>query len=153
MASNLRAILGAVKTAIQAVNGTGGYVYDLSASGVVQIGQPTLADGPMPPRVWIWVEGVTGEHGPELGAYRRGVNINVAAEVPSTSTTREEHLLAACDLLDDLSVALQADRTLDSTVLDVLVNGAPLSGAELGIPGTASAALAVDVYYFETGGW
>lgn len=153
MASRLRSILGAVKTAISAVNGAGGYVYDLSATGIVQIGEPTMSDGPQPPRVWIWLTDIAGEHGPELGGYRRSASIAVSGVVPSTSTTREEHLLAAADLLDDLSVALQADRTLGGYVLDVLVSGAPLSGAELGIPGAPAAILAVEVYYLEVGGW
>ena len=153
MASNLRSILGAVKSAISAVNGAGGYTYDLSATGVVQIGEPTPADGPQPPRVWIWVDAVIGEHGPELGGYKRSATINVRAEAASTGSSREDHLLAACDLLDDVSVGLQIDRTLVGRVLDVLISGAPLSGAELGIPGAAVAVLALEVYYLEVGGW
>ncbi len=146
MASRLRSILEAVKTAVQAVNGAGSYVHDLSATGVVQLGEPTIADGASGPRVWVWLDSLVGEDGPVLGERKRLAVIGIRADVPATSASHGEQMLIACDVLNDITTALDADRGLSGTVLDLNVAGCPLAGQSLGLTGMATAILSVEAY-------
>lgn len=123
MSSQTRAVMGATKAALQGINGSGNYTYDLSATDRVRIGRPSLAEG-LSPCVWIAVGQLDSEHGPTLGRYRRTLTIDLEGRVPLDSgNTTEERELEAIDLLDDISVALESDRTLGGRVLDLIVQG------------------------------
>jgi len=151
MASNTRAILSAVATRLAAINGTGVYVNDLSASGRVRIGSPGIADGTTPPCAWVGVGTLNSEHGPQLGRYKRVLVLDIEARVGADGTP-DARALAAADLLDDLCATLESDRTLGGTVLDVIVTGASFAGDEYGIPGCAIAMASATVYWHAISG-
>ncbi len=146
MSSQTRGVLGAVKTALQTINGAGSYTYDLSATDKVKLGTPNM-DGSLYPCAWIGAPELRSEHGPQLGRYRRTLTIPIWGMAAATSSSTEERGLVASDLLDDIAVALETDRTLGSRVLDIIVQGATFDGDEVGIPGVGLAVAVVEVYW------
>lgn len=123
MSSHTRAIMGALKSALAGINGSGGYTYDLSATDRVKIGRPSLTEG-LSPCVWIALGQLDSDHGPQLGRYTRTLSIDLEGRVPlDGGNTTEERELEAVDLLDDICAALEADRTLGGRVLDLIVQG------------------------------
>lgn len=130
MASKTRTILGLIKTALAGITG-GSYVHDLSATGQIQIGKPTPADGRMP-CIWISVGKYRSDHGLELGGYRRELTIQFEARAPVTAETLEEHQLIGADLLDDICTAVEGSRTWSSNAFDSIVQGAVVFGDEAG---------------------
>lgn len=146
MASQVRAVVGAVKSALQAMNGTGAYTYDLSGTSRVRIGVPDLTSS-FYPRAYVALDNLVSTHGPQLGRYKRTALINVWAFCASTSSDTEERGLVATDLLDEICTALETDRTLGMRVLDIIIQGATFDGDEEGIPGAAVAVAQVEVYW------
>lgn len=146
----MRQITQAIVTAVGGVNGTGGYVHDLSAAGVVQVGVPTAGDGPVP-AVWILpgeVLSVPEEH----TSYRRTAQWLVEARVPATSSDLDERTYIAYDLVDDICTALEADRTLGGRVLDLTITGVGTSGGESGAPGVPTAGFIIEAYWLAVTG-
>ena len=146
MSSQIRSVVGAVKTALAGINATGAYTYDLSATDRVRIGTPDLT-GSLYPCAWIGAPELRSEHGPQLGRYRRSLTIPIWGMAATTSSSTEERGLVGADLLDDLAVALETDRTLGGRVLDIIVQGATFDGDEVGVPGVALAVVSVEVYW------
>lgn len=134
MASTSKGVLDQVVTQIQAVNGTGGYAFNLSATGTVQrCGD--LRNGP-PLCVCIWAGELRTEVGPQLSRYTNELDIEIMARTPTSegASARED---ASLNLTDEILRALHADRTLGSRVADVRARAIQIDGAELGIPGSA----------------
>lgn len=147
MASNTRAVLSAVKTALAGINGAGVYTFNLSADGKVQIGRPLSGDGPTPPCAWIAVGTLDSDHGPRIGRYTRNLTIDVMAFAPAESDTTEARQFVGADLLDDICAALEASRTLGGLVVDLIVRAGTFNGAEAGMTGCAGVLAHVDVYW------
>lgn len=123
MSSTVRAVMGAVKTALATVNGSGSYTYDLSATDRVKIGRPSLTES-LVPCVWVSIGQLESDHGPQLGRYTRRLAIDLEGRVAlDGGNTAEERELEAMDLLDDVCIALETDRTLGGRVLDLIVEG------------------------------
>lgn len=152
MASDIRGIVGAVKTALAGINATGSYVHNLSATGRVRIGRPTLGDGTAPPSAWVAIGRLDSGQAPQLGRFRRDLVLDIEARAPATTLDTEERELIGSDLLDDICTAIEADRTLGSRVLDVIVTGASFDGDEAGIPGCAVVLAQVSCYYHKNSG-
>lgn len=150
MASNARSILSNIQSALQAINGSGGYHYDLSATGRVVVMRGLLPG--MVPGVMIYPLSFGSEHGPQLGRYRRNLSVMVVGAVAGAADTPSDRAFAAFDLLDDITAALEADRTLGGTVLDVLVSNVVLTGDEADAPGLGGVFATVDVYYHVNSG-
>ncbi len=151
MASDTRAIVGAVVSALQGIDGTGSYVHDLSGTDRVQIGRPTPESQRLP-GCWVAIASLDSEHGPELGGYLRRLVVEVEARAPATADTTSERTLIAADLLDDVAAALEADRSLGGRVNDLLLTGIALAGDEAGIPGVALAMARVEIEWWATSG-
>lgn len=151
MASKARAILGAVRTALAAVNGTGVYVHNLTGSAdCIKGGRPLDTDFHYP-ACWVAAGPLTSTHGPQLGRYRRELVIDLQARAAAPGTPDDRGLIAA-DLLNDITIALEQDRTLGGTVLDIIVEGMSIDGDEAGIPGVAIAMAVVKVYWHANSG-
>lgn len=148
MASDLRAILGALRTTIAGVTLTSGG--SLSATGKVRIGRPTPADGASPPMCWISEPSVKSERSAELGSYLRRATIDIELRVPTATSDTDEHALAACDALDDLTTALQADPSVGGRVLDSGFTGTAFDGAEAGLAGVAVAFIQWEGWWIST---
>lgn len=132
MGSKARTVLGALKAALQAADGTGGYVYDLSGTDAVRM-ERGRAENTRLPVVFMALEGLDGEGAPTLGEYRRTMVVAIEGRVSPESQTPEERALAALDLLDDICTALEADRGLGNRVLDIVISGTTVDGDEVGL--------------------
>lgn len=143
MSSTLRAVQSALVSAFQAIDGTGTFTHNLSATGVVQVGVPTLGDGPVP-GLWVHFQSMDGARDADLGAYRRTVTFLVEGRVAASSGTLQEQSAIAMDLLSDLLQALEADPTLGGLVQDIETSGAAVVGDLAGVPGIAVAGLVIE---------
>jgi len=149
MGARSRDILAAVKTALQTVNGAGSYTYNLSGANAV-----VLFDGPprSPPCVNISApRSITAEHGLSLGDYKRGMVVEVLGLVGGSDTPGERGLLAL-DLADEMTEALEADRSLGGLVTDMIVRLVGVAGGVERAPGLGGCALEVEVYWFAHSG-
>lgn len=149
MAARSRQILEAVQTALGAVDGTGGYTYDLSGSNAV-----VLFDGPprSPPFVNLSAaRGVSAEHGLSLGDYKRTMVVEVFGCV-SGSDTPGDRGLDALDLADDITAALEADRSLGGLAVDLTVRLVGVAGMVERAPGLGACALEVEIYWYAHSG-
>lgn len=138
MASVTRGVIGAMKTALQGINGSGGYTCDLSGSDRVKIGRPLKAEGVAPPCAWLAVGQLVSDHGEQLGRYTRTLTVDLEARCPASDSSPEERELIALDLLDDICTALETDRTLGGRVLDIIIQATTATGAgstgQTGVP-------------------
>lgn len=134
MASNIRSIMGALRTKLQGINGSGGYVNNLSGDDQVLLGE--YGHPPRVPAVAVYPVGQLGTHGLQLGRYTRTMNFQIQGWVAATSDAPSERVMAACDLLDDVMTAIEADRKLSGTVRDLIFDQVTaFNGDEAGIPG------------------
>jgi hypothetical protein len=124
MANVATNILNQVVTQLQAVTGTGQYTFDLSASGVVQRGVPKTM-GVHGVQVWVSSPRSESARGPVLTKFTRRLGVRIfgvaATAFGDSFSTRED---AALDLEDDILRALEADRSLNGLVLDIIAMGA-----------------------------
>ena len=147
MPSKTRDVMNALKTAIQAINGTGNYSFILSGDDQVKIGRPTIGDVRLP-SCWIAVGTLTSDHGPQLGRYQRNLVVDIEARTTVSMDTVSERGLKAVDLLDELCQAIQASRSLGGLVTDVIVTGTTVDGDEMGIPGVGVVFAQVETYWY-----
>ena len=150
MASTIRAILSQVKTTLATINGAGSYTYDLSAAGRVTLG--LNVEPPMAPYVCIGDPSVdTSVDGMPLGYYERRGTIPILGWIDGDGSEGSE-MLSACDLLEDLMLALEADRSLNGNVRDLQVSAQTIDGSELQIEGWGLVVASLEVVYAkETG--
>lgn len=150
MASRTRTILGAIKSAIAGIDGSGSYTYDLSGNGVVQLGVSAGQEA-RSPAVWICLASLESENARTLGRYTRRLSVYVEAWISPTVDTPDERICAGADLLNDLCMALEANRSLvvggSAQVRDLVVRGMSGDGNEVGAPGLAFAAAFVDCHW------
>ena len=145
MSADARTVIAAVKTRLQLINGAGGYVYDLSAADQVVLHAPVTPT--TMPCLGVYFLDMRSEQqaGREpLGYYRRTLRVAILGFVAGVSDSPSDRMLAAADLLDDISTALESDRTLGTSVaLDVIIQGEALSGSEDDLPSTVGIVQAV----------
>jgi hypothetical protein len=115
-----RSVLLALKAAVQAADGTGSYVYDLSGTDTVILGE--ISDAYKLPQVLIFVDNVTIEPF-ELTTERMRLRVRAVGFVGDGTDTAEGRLLAAADLQQDILRATRADRSLGGTVIDMQREG------------------------------
>lgn len=115
-ASTTRAVLTALKSALQGIDGTGSYTYDLSGTDSVVLGE--VADAFKVPQVLLFVDNLTVEPF-ELPTERMRLTVRAVGFVGAASDSAEARLLAAADLQQDIFLATRADRSLGATVIDV----------------------------------
>ena len=73
--------------------------------------------------------------------------------VQATTADRSEVLLRACDLADDIELALETDVSLGGNALGLSVSYGVLSGAEYNLPiNTGMVEMSIDIRYHETRG-
>lgn len=134
MASRLRTILTSLKTLVQGINGAGGYVHNLSGNDQVFIGE--LVRPERYPAVAVYPLGQHGAHGLQLGRFKRTQNFQIQGWTQAASDSPQERVLMACDLLDDVMTAIEADRTIGGNVYDLLfLEVSAFNGDEAGVPG------------------
>lgn len=148
MASDTRTLLGRVLTQLRTINGAGGYVNDVSATDHVSLNAGVTPD--LLPSLGVFLESVRSEQvaGREpLGFYRRNWRIQILGFCQSNSDANGDRLLAATDLLDDISTAMEADRFIGGSVSDLIVHGEAFSGSEDDMPtGVATALVTLECW-------
>ena len=152
--STAKTCLSRIKTDLAGINGSGGgYNYDFSGTGSAVIAKmPIIYD--RVPMAFCWWVGESNEHAPQLGRYKTMIRFGVGAAVAYAADTPESHTLAALNASSDLRKALEADRTLNGNVLDLIV----LSMEDLvgdvieADPGLAIVGGIVEVYHHRTAG-
>jgi len=129
VASELRDVLAALKTALETANGSGVYTHDLSDGDRVVYGAEV--DPARVPRVNIFDVGWDSSHGARLGYFERVSNVSIIGYVGAADDSNGSRFLAACDLLNDICRSLESDRTLGGEVRDIIVASArAFDGAE-----------------------
>lgn len=143
MSSNTSGVLAAVKAAVAGVSG----LTDRVSVGMPPAGKPAAV-----PWGYVWLESVRSAQDTELGGYRRLADFNARLYVGATTDTPEARTVAAMDLMDLVVAALEADRTLGSTVLDVVVEATAVNGDTFGIGGVGVVEATVNVYWIVPSG-
>lgn len=150
MASNARAVLTQIQTQIASVNGSAPYTFDLSDTGRVVVGQGLVPN--RVPSVGIYPVSFTAEHGPELGRFTRKMTVGLLGIVAGTTSTPSDRALRAFDLLDDVVVALESDRSLNGLVLDLIVSKVDVTGDESDLPTMGAFVAQLEVYWRASSG-
>lgn len=135
MAAHVRTIDTALLAALAAIDGTGGYTYDLTSAGQITC-QEWSPDLPLSGNagIWYWFQDEPeSPPGEVLGYYQRSVTVQIIGVVRPSTNTAKERYLAASDLKADLQRALELDRCLGGAVDDVQLQSAAFDGAELGV--------------------
>jgi hypothetical protein len=145
--STTKDVVAAVRTALAAVNGAGAYTYNLSAAHSRVYGRPTRGSEPTPPCAWIALGAMSSSHGPQVGRYRRNVEIDILAFAPTLEDSTEQRQNAGADLLDDICQAIESDRTLGGLLLDLIIESATFDGAQAGMTGTAGVRAVISGYF------
>lgn len=144
MASELRDVLAAIKTALETVNGSGVYTHNLSDGDRVVYGAEV--DPTRVPRVNIFDVAWSATHGARLGFYERVSNVSIIGYVGAADDSNGARLLAAADLLNDVCRALESDRSLGGEARDVIINSArAFDGAEWDLDRLGAVELVVSV--------
>lgn len=152
MASVLRQALAAIKTAIEGIDGSGDYNNSF-ANAEIMYGWQLTSPGHSEIGVCIDCDGVASTTGPNLCQWTRASDVAIGVWQP---TARQEALLNAADLMDDIMMAIESDRTLGLYSVgarDVSVEGEAFRGDDVGFKGHAYALIRVRfTYAVSTGG-
>ena len=139
MGSPLRTILGQLRSQIATnATGSGSYDNDLRASSSTQRVYIGTEFNPLfLPCVQIRPMGRPAtERGVALTQYGRTVEVLIVGMVQTTTDGEGEALLLACDLADDIELALETDYSLGGNVNGIVVSYDVLSGVEYNLPET-----------------
>lgn len=155
MGSTERTILERIKTDCAAVDGSGSYNYDFSATDAVVLGTEPPGVSPRAPGVYIFPISVASsrERGKTpLNSFSRVFIVQIDVWVPRTAGTAENAMLAAVDAQSDIMRVLENDPTLNSTVHDVEIDASAYDGEAIQLPGYGVATLRATVEYNEKRG-
>lgn len=150
-ASRLNDIVTALTTAFAAINATGTYTYDLSASGRVIVGQGIPESAPVP-CLWIAQGPLPGiDEGSTLTQFTFTPEIYVTAFVAAASNTTAARLTAANLMMADIFQAVAADRSLGGLVEFLNVSFEVAEGEQFGRTGCAVVAGTISLEWQSTG--
>lgn len=113
-------ILERVVAVLAAITTGGGYNFDLSGSGQAYIGDPEVPPMVLPCAAVSWVSDEAAD-GQPLGKYRITSRMEVFVMTTWTDETSSGHTRALLQLVYDVRKALEADRTLNANVYDLIV--------------------------------
>jgi len=155
MGSTERSILEVMKTDLAAVDGSGSYNYDFSATDAVALGTEPAGVAPRAPGIYLFpitldssrVKGKT-----PLNSFTRVFVVQVDVWVPRTTEAASNALLGAVDAQSDVMRALENDPTLNGNVHDMEISASAYDGEAIQVPGYGVATLRVSVEYNEKRG-
>lgn len=127
MKTRVADILAAVVASIGQIDGEGDYTHNLATHGQVKVG---TFDAPpaSPPFVAVQLEEVSTAVGAPLSSRTWTATLRLAGWTHGAPKHAGDRMVAACDLLDDLRLALLADPMLGGLTLDMEVAAAPFLG-------------------------
>lgn len=152
MSAAIPQLLTHMQTRLAAINGTGSYVNDLSATDAVVVGMPSGAgDVHIYPSVFIVDIETTTEPGPQHTQWRHTASFTLAGFVAADDDTNEALLRAAWVLASDVHRTMTADRNPTITgglVEDVRVQSdAVVPGAGSAYHGVGVMSARIDIIY------
>tara|TARA_R110002020_G_scaffold102600_10_gene240791 strand:- start:1632 stop:2102 length:471 start_codon:yes stop_codon:yes gene_type:complete len=153
--STERSILARLKTNCAAVDGSGAYNYDFSATGSVVLGSEPAGVAPRAPGVYIYPVALQSSRNAgrtPLNRYTREFVVQIDVWVPRTAGTAESAILAAVDAQSDIMRALEADPTCGGVTHDIEIEASAYDGEALQVPGYGIAALKLTLEYHEKRG-
>jgi hypothetical protein len=153
--STERSILARLKTNCAAVDGSGAYNYDFSATDSVVLGSEPAGVAPRAPGVYIYPVALQSSRNPgrtPLNRYTREFVVQIDVWVPRTAGTAESAMLAAVDAQSDIMRALEADPTCGGVTHDLEIEASAYDGEALQVPGYGVAALKLTLEYHEKRG-
>jgi len=135
MSTTSGSVIDAVVAALATINGAGVYANNLSGVGAVIEGDPPdQSDVLTTVCAFVDTGSITSEHAPELGRYRREIVVQVYGFVPASADSPTSRKRATLSLLDDICYAIEADRSLGSLVIDLIIQGRTFTGSGWGAP-------------------
>ena len=155
MGSRLRTILEEIRDQI-ATNavGSGSYDNDLrDSSSTERVFIGTEFNPLFLPAVQIIPMGRPSSERGQLTQYDRTLSVLIVGMVQATTDGEGEALLQACDLADDIELALETDYSLGGNVNGIVLSYDVLSGAEYNLPGSVGVVqMTLTASYHETRG-
>lgn len=126
----------------------------LTGTGRVIIGHPPQGKPATVPSAYVWHDGLSStQEGEPLGNYRRELTLRALVFAQAGARTPRGATVAALDLLDLVTSAIEADRTIASNALDVVVTGISTTGDDFGSgKNTVGAEFQIVVYWSATSG-
>ena len=155
MASTERSILERIKVDLAAINGSGSYNYDFSATDSVVLGTEPPTVAPRAPGIYVFTINLNSSRQSgktPLNSYTREFFVQLDVWVPRTSESNENAMLAAVDAQSDVMRALENDPTLNGLVHDLELNGVTYDGESIQLPGYGVATLRLRIEYHERRG-
>lgn len=131
--SNVGNAIAQVVSAIQAVDGTGTYTYDLSGDNTVHLGYMATP----PADKFVMISDITGAEGVEgntLDAYTHTWSMTVIGYVEASTDTYLARVQAAADLYHDVIRGLSVDRTLGGYARRVWPTDVEIGGSQGAAP-------------------
>lgn len=155
MGSTERSLLLRVQADLQAIDGTGSYNYDFTATDAVILGieQPGVA--PRAPGIYIFpmTTNTAQTRGrTPLNRFDRVMMVQVDVWVPRTSEAAGNAMLAALDAQSDVMRALENDRALNGLAHDIEIDASAYDGIEVELPGYGVSTLRMTIMYSEVAG-
>lgn len=129
MAASTIAVWDALLAALAGVDGSGSYTHDLSGAGRVarvRVAQPLISGA----FVTCVFDDAPSRHDIVLGTYRRDLQFTIVGWGVTGADTDEARQEAACNMMDDVMRAVEADRSLGGLVYDVLCHGRSFIGSD-----------------------
>lgn len=119
-------ILAAVVGALARIDGQGDFSHNLSVNGQVRVG---VFDAPpaAAPFIGVQLEEVATAPGAPLSSRTWTATVRVAGWTFGAPKHAGDRMSAACDLLDDVRIALLIDPTLSDLALDLELAAAPFT--------------------------
>ena len=155
MGSKERNILERIKADCAAIDGSGSYNYDFSATDSVQLGTEPVGAVPRAPGIYIFpltLQSSRKTGRTPLNSYSRVFNVQIDVWVPRTTEAASSALLAAVDAQSDVMRVLENDPTLNGNCIDLELDASAYDGEAVQVPGYGVATLRVTVEYNEKRG-
>jgi len=150
VAATINTIHDNLVAALKAADGTGVYTHDLSdqAGGQVRVKKSRIPRPPHTPYVAVVLEEVEGGQDPELGVWRRDLVFTIVGWAPAMGEDQDTRQEAANNMANDILRAVEADRQLGGTVMDVMLSIKPfVARAEGGGSSNPVAVARLECYY------
>lgn len=155
MGSTERDMLARIKANCEAIDGSGSYNYDFSATDAVILGTEPVGTAPRAPGIYIFPIRVASSRDRgrvPMNKYHREMVVQLDVWVPRTAGTAENAMLAALDAQSDVMRVLENDPTVNGKAIDIEVDASSYDSEAIQIPGYGVATLQLIIEYHEKRG-
>lgn len=140
-------------TILVAVQGLIDNASGLTGTGKVIIGHPPQGRPATIPSAYLWHDGLDSvTDGEPLGNFRRDLTLRCVVYAQAPGASPSARVIAALDLQDLVTAAIEADRSIGGNALDVMISGVSTTGDDFGMPNAVAAELEIRIYWSATSG-